>query len=102
MTTTVVHMKRKDGEVVQDCDVYIGRACNMGGWRLKKSEWHNPFFVKEEGRQAALDKYEKHVRENEGLMSKLETLRGKRLGCWCAPDMCHGDVLVKLLDERDK
>jgi hypothetical protein len=32
------------------------------------------------------------------LMSSLEELRSKRLGCWCAPKACHGDVLIELLD----
>lgn len=26
----------------------------------------------------------------------LEPLRGRRLACWCAPMLCHGDVLVEL------
>lgn len=28
----------------------------------------------------------------------LESLRGKVLGCWCAPQTCHGDVLIELLE----
>jgi hypothetical protein len=27
------------------------------------------------------------------LLAKLPELRGKALGCWCAPEPCHGDVL---------
>ncbi len=27
---TVVHLRRSKGKIVQDCDIYIGRACNMG------------------------------------------------------------------------
>jgi hypothetical protein len=30
----------------------------------------------------------------------LETLRGKFLGCWCAPKACHADVLVELLNQK--
>ena len=97
--TTVVHLKRTGGQVVQDCDLYIGRACNMGGWRLKQSKWHNPFSVKQYGRDGALEKYEKYIRESE-LMNDLHELRGKRLGCWCKPEKCHGDILVKLLKEN--
>lgn len=26
------------------------------------------------------------------------SLRGKRLGCWCSPLPCHGDVIVEWLD----
>lgn len=42
---SIVHLKRSNGVVVQDCDVYIGRACNMGGWRLSQSKWYNPYTV---------------------------------------------------------
>jgi hypothetical protein len=27
-------------------------------------------------------------------------LRGRTLACWCAPELCHGDVLAELADER--
>ncbi|KAI8847095.1 hypothetical protein BC829DRAFT_397178 [Chytridium lagenaria] len=49
--THVVCMKRQNGVIVQDCDVYIGRAMYMGGWRLAKSIWFNPFQVKTMGRR---------------------------------------------------
>jgi len=29
----------------------------------------------------------------------LPELIGKRLGCYCKPLLCHGDVLAKLLQE---
>lgn len=28
------------------------------------------------------------------VLAHLAQLRGKRLGCWCAPAECHGEVLV--------
>ena len=31
----VVKILRKGGNIVVDCDVYIGRRCTMGGWDLK-------------------------------------------------------------------
>ena len=34
-------------------------------------------------------------------MACLPDLEGMRLGCWCAPLPCHGDVLVKLLRNDD-
>jgi hypothetical protein len=104
--TDVVKIRRKNGVVVQDCDVYIGRAVKYGGWDLPKSKWHNPFRVDKsatfEEKMKVLDKFEKHMRDSSILMSSLHELEGKVLGCWCkdhpaAP--CHGDVLVKLLAE---
>jgi hypothetical protein len=97
MEPTVVKIKRRGGEVVVGCDIYIGRQCNMGGWRLKRSVWANPFPV---GTKHTLDEslflYEKHVRETPDLIARLPELSGKVLGCWCKPERCHGDVLVLL------
>jgi Domain of unknown function (DUF4326) len=47
-------------------------------------------------RGECIELYELWVRENEELMAALAELRGKVLGCWCAPRACHGDVLVRL------
>jgi len=99
---TVVHLKRKDGKVVVDCDLYIGRAMYQGGWKLSASKWANPYKVVDgspEARTRALQLYEAHVRSLPALMGSLRELDGKRLGCWCAPLPCHGDVLVKLWRE---
>ena len=96
----VVKLKRNGGKIVQDCDIYIGRAMYMGGWKLPKSKWCNPYKVGEDGsREEVLKKYEKYVRKNRELMTALPELKGKVLGCWCKPLGCHGDVLVKLLQE---
>ena len=29
-------------------------------------------------------------------MSHIHELKGKVLGCWCAPQACHGDTLAEL------
>eukprot|EP01102_Stenamoeba_stenopodia_P023045 TRINITY_DN9802_c0_g2_i1.p2 TRINITY_DN9802_c0_g2~~TRINITY_DN9802_c0_g2_i1.p2 ORF type:complete len:158 (+),score=36.22 TRINITY_DN9802_c0_g2_i1:206-679(+) len=102
--TTVVKLRRQGGRVIQDCDVYIGRNCNRGGWNLPKSKWANPFSLKACGGniQEVVRRYENHVRSRPDLMEALPELRGKRLGCWCKvtpTTPCHGDVLVRLLEE---
>ena len=94
---TVVHLRRSKGKIIQDCDIYIGRACNMGGWRLSQSKWHNPYSVKEYGRDGALDRFRNYILSNEkNLLKDLHELTGQRLGCWCKPDRCHGDILREL------
>jgi hypothetical protein len=30
------------------------------------------------------------------IAAAKEELRGKILGCWCAPKPCHGDVLLEV------
>lgn len=116
MLPTVVRIRRQGGQVVQDCDVYIGREQTQGDWDLSRSIWANPFKVKEcKNVHEACSAYESHVRKSPELMKKLPELRGRRLGCWCerkkkcstcsknAADcghyQCHGDVLVKLCRE---
>lgn len=77
--------------------LYIGRNLNMGGWRLPKSKWANPFTVKEYGREGALQKYQEYILNNPQLLNSLPELTGKVLACWCQPpDPCHGDILVEL------
>jgi hypothetical protein len=33
------------------------------------------------------------------LLKQLGELRGKDLVCFCAPNACHGDVLVKIVNK---
>lgn len=111
---TVVHLKIKGGKVVQDCDVYIGRQQSQGGWNLKKSEWANEFSAKKYTREESIqlfkqDFYEKVRTDFDTWLPKLESLRGKTIGCWCAPLPCHGNVIAdlvedvcKMIDEQDE
>ena len=96
--TRVVHVNK------EDYDVYIGRP----------SEWGNPYshirdkktlaeFVVST-REEAISKYRDWILQQPQLLEKLESLRGKRLGCWCKKEphiTCHGDVLVELLRRDD-
>jgi hypothetical protein len=80
----VVHCKR------DPYDIYIGRP----------GPWGNPFPLKSEaGRQDCLAQYEAWIRTQPALIAKVRELRGKALGCWCAPRPCHGDVLLRLANE---
>src|SRR3972149_8715011 len=97
--TRVVKLKRSGGEIVQGCDIYIGRRCTMGGWDLPQSKWANPFTVREYGSvQIVVEKYRNYILQNNNLLSCLSELKGKKLGCWCKPGPCHGDVLVELIN----
>jgi hypothetical protein len=100
--TYVSHLKK------HGCDVYIGRP----------SEWGNPFthisdketkaeFVVS-SRKEAIQKYENYLHSS-GLIDKLDTLKGKILGCWCVSEIrdgsnknpvCHGEVIAKILNQE--
>ena len=43
--TFVVRIQRRQGVVIQGCDVYIGRRYTLGGWDLPGSKWANPCKV---------------------------------------------------------
>jgi hypothetical protein len=79
--------------------VYIGRGQHAGKGYFPRSKWANPYTVKRYGRAEALARYEQMVREGP-LWDELPELEGKTLACWCKPEPCHGDVLLKLLAER--
>lgn len=74
-----------------DYDIYIGRP----------SKWGNPFKIGIDGnRLEVIRKYEEYIRNNKKLLEDLSELEGKILGCYCKPKACHGDVLVKLIQEK--
>lgn len=82
--TTVVHCKH------DEYDTYIGRG----------SIWGNPFTVGMYGRKGAIQKYRQWLETQPQLVKKIPTLKGKKLGCWCKPLSCHGDVLAALADGK--
>lgn len=99
---TIVRIKRSGGEIVQDCDVYIGRACNQGGWNLPESRWKNPYTISRYGSaEVCVRLYREYLVRNKELLAHLPELRGKVLGCWCKPGVCHGDVLVELVNKSE-
>lgn len=68
----------------------------------RPAKWGNPFRIGEDGtRSEVIEKFRQWVILQPELMNDLEELRGKRLGCWCSPKPCHGDVLIDLLKEKD-
>lgn len=83
--TTVVNVRR------QPCEVYVGRP----------SRWGNPFHLGVDGtRDVVVRRYAAWIQTQVDLLAQLAELRGKTLGCFCAPALCHGDVLAALADGR--
>jgi ParB-like chromosome segregation protein Spo0J len=61
----------------------------------RRTEWGNPFEMPYDGdRATVIRNYEEHYLPHKPtLLARLPELRGKALGCWCAPQPCHADVL---------
>lgn len=59
----------------------------------RRSDWGNPFILPEDGtRQEVIAAYHLYYLPHKpSLLSRLDSLRGKALACWCAPEACHGD-----------
>ncbi|ATZ80756.1 hypothetical protein BMW23_0710 [Bodo saltans virus] len=95
-------------EWTQDTNnVYIGRKgiVFIDSVRFPKEDsiWHNPYKITNTNtRDEVLEKYEKYITEkikNENLHEQLKKLKGKNLGCWCKPEKCHGDILLKIIEK---
>ncbi len=75
---------------------YIGRG----------SYWGNPYSMHEDGedREEVIKKFrydfERDIFPNK-QKNEVYKLAGKRLGCFCKPDACHGDVLADYLNSWD-
>ena len=71
--------------------VYIGRPSKYG----------NPFSIGKDG--SRLEVIQKHhqwlLTQPELIADAKKELKGKNLICWCAPLACHGDVLLKLVND---
>lgn len=75
---------------------YIGRG----------SYWGNPYSMYEEGddREEVIRKFRYDFEFDKFLnikKSDVHRLAGKRLGCFCKPAPCHGDILAEYLNSWD-
>lgn len=91
-------------------DVYIGRS------KSSPFHWGNPFThltgvagaVKVETREEAIDCFRRWVYgeafieveplRREWMLRNLHLLKGKTIGCFCAPLLCHGEVLIEMAE----
>lgn len=67
--------------------VYVGRP----------SRWGNRFVEGRDGTRAeVIAAYEADLLKDPERMAALPELHGRDLLCWCAPKVCHADVLLRL------
>ena len=69
----------------------------------RTSLFGNPFHLGKDGdRTTVLAKYReyfyKRVDEDPEFKQKVLALRGLRLGCWCAPLLCHGAIIAEYVE----
>ena len=73
--------------------VYIGRG----------SKWGNPFVIDKHGsRSEVIAKYEEYILGKPELLAQLHELKGKDVVCYCAPQACHGNILVHMANNPEE
>lgn len=99
---TVVSVRGINPRAAQPNLIYVGRSC--AGWR--QSPLRNPVKLTHESqRSEAIAAYRRYLWEKIGngdptIITELARIAGivqrgevVRLGCWCSPYACHGDVV---------
>lgn len=79
-------------------DVYIGRA-----GKGQDGYFGNPIrLAAGRTRGATLDEYKKYFEDrlntNPEFKKRIHELKGKVLGCFCKPYLCHGDIIANYLN----
>lgn len=71
--------------------IYVGRPSKYG----------NPFVIGVDGdRDEVIRLYEERLMNSPRLLADAKReLRGYDLICWCAPERCHADILLKVANE---
>lgn len=91
--TTIVNIRK------EEFDVYIGRA-----GRGQDGYFGNPYvLIQGEPRGTTIEKYRSYfynrLKTDKEFDRRVTELYGKRLGCFCKPSPCHGDVIAEYLNQ---
>ena len=94
MGTVVVNLRK------EAFDVYIGRTGHG-----QDGYFGNPFVLGRDGNRAEVIRkyrewFEQRIKADPIFRARIEALRGKRLGCFCKPLACHGNVIVEWLESH--
>jgi hypothetical protein len=66
-----------------------------------RSRFANPYYLEEDGcRDEVCDLYEQtYLPNKKSILNRLQKLKGKVLICQCFPKRCHGESLLRKLDD---
>lgn len=92
----------------QPYDVYIGRP-----GKGQDGYYGNPHFIgfcpyckRYHNREDCLEKYREYfynrLQTDVIFKERILALKGQTLGCFCKPDLCHGDVIAHYLDNYEQ
>jgi hypothetical protein len=98
---------------IEDYDIYIGRegkglsgyfGNNHPVYQVGKSWTECPICHCKHTREEAIAAFKKdfdiRIKNDPQFLFRVSELRGKRLGCFCKPLKCHGNVYKEWLDNH--
>ena len=96
MQTVVVNIYK------EQFDVYIGRA-----GREQDGYFGNPFRIgngvsREDAVQRSQRYFIDRIEKDSEFKRRVLAVKGKRLGCFCKPKACHGDVIADWLNKMEQ
>ncbi len=96
MQTVVVNINK------EPVDIYIGRA-----GRGEDGYFGNPFRIGHGiSREDAVKRFQRYfadrIEKDSEFKRRILALKGKRLGCFCKPQACHGDVIADWLNKMEQ
>ena len=78
--------------------VYIGR----NRFRGQTSVLGNPYEIGRDGdRNEVVEKFERWAPTKPHIMAAIAALRGRDLACYCVPDRCHGEFILRVANQPD-
>ena len=94
MKTTVVNLRR------EPFDVYIGR-----GGKGRSGYFGNPYRLRQgEERSDVMAAFRRYFLDridvDPEFRQRVLELKSKRLGCFCKPASCHGDIIAEWVDAQ--
>ena len=88
MSTKVINIRTYQGEYT-----YIGRGSPFGNpYKIGKGQNRDDVLI------GFSIYFEKRLDCDPSFKEAVEGLKGKTLGCYCAPLPCHGDIIADWLD----
>jgi hypothetical protein len=88
-------------------NIYIGRKgivfINKERYPKENSIFCNPYKINDvTDRTQVILKYKiyllEKIKDDKVFRKEFYKLKNKKLGCWCKPEACHGDVIIEILN----
>ena len=111
MTTTVINLKGRIHDYGPRLEhapaelVYVGREerrwATKGNWDLREHTLHNPpknSLAQLGTPEASVAAFIRYLLDRPDLLAQARALRGKTLGCWCDPNLCHAHAIAWYAD----